>query len=79
MKLFKDRHPDAGIVFRRGILEFWLPSLMQAELPYNPNHLPVVRRPDPLWYFMYYECVRLAGRTNDMALADALLIEVLRQ
>lgn len=71
--------PDNGIVVRRGLLQFWVPSTMQAHLPYNPQQLPAVRRPDPLWYYMWGECLRVANETMDMELADRLLIEVLRR
>lgn len=33
---------DVGIVYRRGLMEFWVPSTMQPHLPYNPQHLPVI-------------------------------------
>lgn len=71
--------PDAGIVFQRGLMQFWVPSTMQAHLPYDPQQLPVQRIPDPLWYYMWFECLRIANITMDMELADELLIEVLRR
>lgn len=44
MNVYIDRtgKPDDGIVFQRGLMEFWVPSTMQSHLPYNPRHLPVV-------------------------------------
>lgn len=70
---------DTGIVFQRGLMQFWVPSTMQKHLPYNPEQLPVQRVPDPLWYFMWFECLRVANKTMDMELTDKLLIEVLRR
>lgn len=44
MNVYIDRtgKPDDGIVFQRGLMEFWVPSTMQPHLPYNPRHLPVI-------------------------------------
>lgn len=71
--------PDVGIVFQRGLMQFWVPSKMQAHLPYNPQQLPALRIPDPLWYYMWFECLRVANIQHDMELADKLLVEVLRR
>lgn len=79
MRLFKQQMPDSGIVYQRGTLQFWLPSSMANELPYNPQHLPVQRIPDALWYYMWYEALKLAYKTCDDALSDELLVEVLRR
>lgn len=73
------RPPDVGIVFQRGLMQFWVPSSMQPHLPYNPNHVPVQRIPDPLWYWMWFECLRVANIRADMELTDKLLVEVLRR
>lgn len=70
---------DVGIVFQRGLMQFWVPSTMQPHLPYNPNHVPAQRIPDPLWYWMWFECLRVANVRQDMELADKLLVEVLRR
>lgn len=45
MNVYVNRHgiPDVGIVFQRGLMQFWIPSNMQKDLPYNPKHLPVVQ------------------------------------
>lgn len=80
MRLFKERHPDNGIVYQRGIMQFWVPSSMAKELPHNPRQLPVVPQcADPLWYYMWYVCLQLANRMDDEDLKDKLLIEVLRR
>lgn len=71
--------PDAGIVYQRGLMQFWVPSTMQKHLPYNPNHVPVQRIPDPLWYYMWFETLKLAYMTDNVKLNDDLLIEVLRR
>lgn len=81
MDVYVDRQgkPDVGIVFQRGLMQFWVPSTMQPHLPYDPQQLPVVRVPNPLWYYMWFECLRIANIRQDMELTDKLLIEVLRR
>lgn len=81
MDVYVNRHGqiDVGIVFQRGLMQFWVPSSMQVHLPYNPNHVPVQRIPDPLWYYMWFECLKVAYMTEDFEFNDELLIEVLRR
>lgn len=81
MNLYVNRQGkvDVGIVYQRGLMQFWVPSTMQPHLPYDPKQLPAHVMPDPLWYYMWFECLRVANKTMDMELADKLLIEVLRR
>lgn len=37
------RTPGSGIVFKGQILECWLPSYAQPDLPYDPMKLPAIR------------------------------------
>lgn len=81
MVLYVNRQgkPDAGIVFQRGLMQFWVPSEMQPHLPYDPRQLPTHTMPDPVWYYMWFECLRVADMMTDLELVDTLLVEVLRR
>lgn len=70
---------DVGIVFQRGLMQFWVPSTMQKHLPYSPNQLPTQKFPDLVWYYMWFETLKLAYLTDNVDLNDKLLIEVLRR